>query len=79
VGICIPRRRPGAEFAQAVAYQKIIGGRIWPAWLTKVRVAVARRKKWLSLKRLLTRSWDNFRACRVFLHETQKPCGEVSA
>jgi len=32
--------RPGAEFAQAMAAQKVIIGRVWPAWPTKVRVTV---------------------------------------
>jgi histidinol-phosphate aminotransferase len=33
-------KRPGVEFAKAMAEQKIIIGRIWPAWPTKVRVTV---------------------------------------
>ena len=32
--------RPGTEFAQAMAAQKIFIGRVWPAWPTKVRVTV---------------------------------------
>jgi histidinol-phosphate aminotransferase len=32
--------RPGAEFSQAMADNKVIIGRIWPAWPTKVRVTV---------------------------------------
>lgn len=32
--------RPGQEFAQAMAAEKIFIGRIWPAWPTKVRVTV---------------------------------------
>jgi histidinol-phosphate/aromatic aminotransferase/cobyric acid decarboxylase-like protein len=32
--------RPGTEFAQAMAAQKVIIGRVWPAWPTKVRVTV---------------------------------------
>ena len=32
--------RPGAEFARAMAEQKIMIGRVWPAWPTKVRVTV---------------------------------------
>src|SRR6185369_8759677 len=32
--------RPGTEFAQALAAQKVIIGRVWPAWPTKVRVTV---------------------------------------
>ncbi|MEO8595222.1 MAG: pyridoxal phosphate-dependent aminotransferase [Candidatus Solibacter sp.] len=32
--------RPGADFAQAIAAEKVIIGRVWPAWPTKVRVTV---------------------------------------
>jgi histidinol-phosphate aminotransferase len=32
--------RPGTEFAQAMAAQKVFIGRVWPAWPTKVRVTV---------------------------------------
>jgi len=32
--------RPGAEFAQAMAANKVMIGRIWKAWPTKVRVTV---------------------------------------
>ena len=37
--------RPGAEFAQAMAAQKIIIGRVWPAWPTKVRVTVGTQEE----------------------------------
>ena len=33
-------KRPGAEFAQAMAARKVIIGRIWQAWPTKVRVTI---------------------------------------
>ena len=33
-------KRPGQEFARAMAEQKVIIGRIWPVWPTKVRVTV---------------------------------------
>ncbi|HTS60885.1 MAG TPA: pyridoxal phosphate-dependent aminotransferase [Candidatus Acidoferrales bacterium] len=33
-------KQPGAEFAQKMAEQKIVIGRIWPVWPTKVRVTV---------------------------------------
>jgi len=33
-------KRPGMEFARAMADQKVIIGRIWPVWPTKVRVTV---------------------------------------
>jgi histidinol-phosphate aminotransferase len=32
--------RPGVEFSQAMADNKVIIGRVWPAWPTKVRVTV---------------------------------------
>ena len=32
--------RPGAEFAKAMTEQKVIIGRVWPAWPTKVRVTI---------------------------------------
>jgi histidinol-phosphate/aromatic aminotransferase/cobyric acid decarboxylase-like protein len=32
--------RPGAEFARAMAEQKVYIGRVWPVWPTKVRVTV---------------------------------------
>ena len=33
-------KRQGADFAKAMADQKIIIGRVWPVWPTKVRVTV---------------------------------------
>jgi len=33
-------KQQGADFAKAMADQKIIIGRIWPVWPTKVRVTV---------------------------------------
>jgi histidinol-phosphate aminotransferase len=33
-------KRPGTEFAQDMAKQKVVIGRVWPAWPTKVRVTV---------------------------------------
>jgi histidinol-phosphate aminotransferase len=37
--------RPGTEFAQAMAAQKVIIGRVWPAWPTKVRVTVGTQEE----------------------------------
>jgi histidinol-phosphate aminotransferase len=37
--------RPGAEFAQAMAAQKVVIGRVWPAWPTKVRVTVGTQEE----------------------------------
>ena len=37
--------RPGAEFAKAMAEQKVMIGRVWPAWPTKVRVTVGTQEE----------------------------------
>jgi len=37
--------RPGTEFAQAMAAEKIFIGRVWPAWPTKVRVTVGTQEE----------------------------------
>jgi histidinol-phosphate aminotransferase len=37
--------RPGQEFAQAMAAQKVIIGRVWSAWPTKVRVTVGTQEE----------------------------------
>jgi histidinol-phosphate/aromatic aminotransferase/cobyric acid decarboxylase-like protein len=37
--------RPGAEYARAMAEQKIIIGRVWAAWPTKVRVTVGTQEE----------------------------------
>ena len=37
--------RPGAEFAKAMAEQKVVIGRVWPAWPTKVRVTVGTQEE----------------------------------
>jgi histidinol-phosphate aminotransferase len=37
--------KPGGEFAQAMAGQKVFIGRIWPAWPTKVRVTVGTQEE----------------------------------
>jgi histidinol-phosphate/aromatic aminotransferase/cobyric acid decarboxylase-like protein len=38
-------KRPGTEFAKLMAEQKIIIGRVWPAWPTKVRVALGTQEE----------------------------------
>jgi histidinol-phosphate aminotransferase len=38
-------KRPGADFAKDMADQKIIIGRIWPVWPTKVRVTVGTKEE----------------------------------
>jgi histidinol-phosphate/aromatic aminotransferase/cobyric acid decarboxylase-like protein len=37
--------RPGGEFAKAMADNKVMIGRIWPAWPTKVRVTVGTKEE----------------------------------
>jgi histidinol-phosphate aminotransferase len=37
--------RPGTEFAQALMAQKVMIGRVWPAWPTKVRVTVGTQEE----------------------------------
>ena len=37
--------RPGGEFAKAMADHKIMIGRVWPAWPTKVRVTVGTQEE----------------------------------
>ena len=37
--------RPGGEFAKAMADNKVMIGRIWPAWPTKVRVTVGTQQE----------------------------------
>jgi histidinol-phosphate aminotransferase len=32
--------RPGADFAKAMAKEKVLIGRVWPAWPTKVRISI---------------------------------------
>jgi histidinol-phosphate aminotransferase len=32
--------RPGMEIANALAKEKVLIGRVWPAWPTKVRVSI---------------------------------------
>ena len=38
-------KQPGVDFAKAMAEQKIIIGRIWPVWPTKVRVTVGTQEE----------------------------------
>jgi histidinol-phosphate aminotransferase len=38
-------KRPGQDFAKAMADQKVIIGRIWPVWPTKVRVTVGTQEE----------------------------------
>lgn len=47
--------RPGAEFAQAMAEQKIFIGRMWPVWPTKVRVTVGTQAEMDKFKTAFTK------------------------
>jgi histidinol-phosphate aminotransferase len=38
-------KQPGVDFAKAMAEQKIIIGRVWPVWPTKVRVTVGTKEE----------------------------------
>jgi histidinol-phosphate aminotransferase len=38
-------RRPGAELAAAMIKEKILIGRTWPAWPTKVRITVGSKEE----------------------------------
>ncbi len=49
--------RPGNEFADAMAREKVIIGRIWPAWPTKVRVSVGTEQEMAKFKTALTKVW----------------------
>jgi histidinol-phosphate aminotransferase len=42
--------RPGGEFAKAMADNKVMIGRIWPAWPTKVRVTVGTQAEMLKFQ-----------------------------
>jgi len=37
--------RPGMDFARAMADNKVIIGRVWPVWPTKVRVTVGTQEE----------------------------------
>ena len=49
--------RPGNEFAQAMAAQKVIIGRIWQAWPTKVRVTVGSAEDMAKFKAAFDKAW----------------------
>ncbi len=46
----VAERRPGAEFAKAMADNKVMIGRIWKAWPTKVRVTVGTQAEMLKFQ-----------------------------
>ncbi|HLH00939.1 MAG TPA: pyridoxal phosphate-dependent aminotransferase [Bryobacteraceae bacterium] len=42
--------RPGAEFAKAMVAEKIVIGRIWPIWPTKVRISIGTEEEMARFK-----------------------------
>jgi histidinol-phosphate/aromatic aminotransferase/cobyric acid decarboxylase-like protein len=49
--------RPGNEFADAMAQQKVIIGRIWPSWPTKVRVSIGNDQEMAKFKAAFEKVW----------------------
>jgi histidinol-phosphate aminotransferase len=49
--------RPGGEFAKAIAEQKVIIGRVWPAWPTKVRVTVGTQEEMYKFQAAVEKVW----------------------
>ncbi len=50
--------RPGVGFARAMAAQKVLIGRIWPAWPTKVRVSIGTQADMNAFKSALDKVWS---------------------
>jgi len=50
-------KRPGAEFSKALAEQKVIIGRIWPVWPTKVRVTVGTQEEMNKFTAAVDKVW----------------------
>jgi histidinol-phosphate/aromatic aminotransferase/cobyric acid decarboxylase-like protein len=49
--------RPGEEFASAMAANKVIIGRIWPVWPTKVRVTVGSAEEMGKFRAAFEKAW----------------------
>jgi len=49
--------RPGNEFASAMAEQKVIIGRIWPSWPTKVRVSIGNDDEMAKFRAAFEKVW----------------------
>ena len=47
--------RPHAEFARAMAAEKVLVGREWPVWPTKVRVTIGTQEDMNAFKKALER------------------------
>jgi histidinol-phosphate/aromatic aminotransferase/cobyric acid decarboxylase-like protein len=50
--------RPGVEFAKAMAAQKVLIGRIWPAWPSKVRVSIGSPEDMNAFKAAVNKVWS---------------------
>jgi histidinol-phosphate aminotransferase len=50
-------KRPGNEFAGAMAAQKVIIGRVWPTWPTKVRVSIGTEEEMAKFKTAFEKAW----------------------
>jgi len=49
--------RPGEQFASAMAANKVVIGRIWPVWPTKVRVTVGSAEEMAKFKVAFEKAW----------------------
>jgi histidinol-phosphate aminotransferase len=50
-------KRPGGEFAQAMAAEKVIIGRVWQTWPTKVRVTIGSADDMAKFKAAFEKVW----------------------
>jgi histidinol-phosphate aminotransferase len=51
-------KRPGMEFSRALAEQKVIIGRVWPVWPTKVRVTVGTQEEMNKFTAAVDKVWS---------------------
>jgi histidinol-phosphate aminotransferase len=49
--------RPGNEFANSMATNKVVIGRVWPVWPTKVRVTVGSQEDMTAFKAAFEKAW----------------------
>jgi histidinol-phosphate/aromatic aminotransferase/cobyric acid decarboxylase-like protein len=47
--------RPGSELAAAMMKEKILIGRTWPAWPTRVRITVGSKEEMVRFQTALTK------------------------
>jgi histidinol-phosphate/aromatic aminotransferase/cobyric acid decarboxylase-like protein len=50
--------RPGLEFARAMAAHKVIVGRVWPLWPTKVRITIGTQEEMDKFKAAFEKVWS---------------------